>query len=84
MKIFKFFNQLNVFDMYTRHKYMEVAMVASAHFQNAIFINKLLNLIIIDSFSKSGIGPVVESLFLIKVTRNLLESHNFLKFGKKR
>ena len=53
-------------------------------FQNKIFINKLLNLIIINSYSKIENGQVVENLFLEKVIRNLLESHNFLKFGKKR
>ena len=53
-------------------------------FQNEIFINKLLNLIIIYSFKKIENGQVVGNLFLEKVICNLLKSHNFLKFGKKR
>ena len=53
-------------------------------FQNEIFINKFLNLVIVDSFSKIGNGQVVENLFLEKVICNLLESHHSLKFGKKR
>ena len=52
-------------------------------FQTQIFINKLLNLIIFDKFSKIGDGQVVENLFLEKMIRNLLESHHFFKFGKK-
>ena len=47
-------------------------------FQNEIFIDKLLNLIIIYSFSKIG------NLFLEKVICRLLNLDNFLKFGKKR
>ena len=53
-------------------------------FQNKIFINKLLYLIIINSISKVGNVHVIENLFLEKVIRNLLVSHNFFKFGKKR
>ena len=53
-------------------------------FQNEIFINEVLNLIIIYLFSKIRNGQVVENLIFEKMIRNLLESHNFLKFGKKR
>ena len=53
-------------------------------FQNEIFINKLLNLIVIYSFSKIGNGYVVGNLFPKTMNRDLLESHNFLKFVKKR
>ena len=42
-------------------------------FQNEIFINKLLNLIIIYSFSKIGNVQVVENLLLGNVIHNLLE-----------
>ena len=45
--------------------------------QNKIFINKLLYLIIINSFSKIGNGQVVENLFPKKMNRDLLESHHF-------
>ena len=34
-------------------------------------------------FSKIGNGEVVENLFSEEIIRDLLESHNFLKFGKK-
>ena len=40
-------------------------------------MNKLLNLIIIDSFSKIGNGQVVENLFPEKMIYDLLESHHF-------
>ena len=53
-------------------------------FQNKIFINKLLHLIIIDLFSKIGNGQIVENLFPKKMIYDLSESHHFLKFGKKR
>ena len=53
-------------------------------FQHKIFVNKLLNFIKIDSFSKIGNGQVIENLFLEKMIRHLLESHNFQKFGSKR
>ena len=53
-------------------------------FQYDIFINKLLNLIIIYSISKIGNGKVVGNLFFEKVICNFFKSHNFLKFGKKR
>ena len=46
-------------------------------FQNKIFINKLLYLIIINSISKIGNGQVVENLFPNKMNRDSLESHNF-------
>ena len=46
-------------------------------FQNKIFINKLLYLIIINSISKIGNGQVVENLFSKRMNRDLLESHNF-------
>ena len=52
--------------------------------KKTIFINKLLYLIIINSISKIGNGHVVENLFPKKMNRDLLESHNFLKFGSKR
>ena len=35
-------------------------------------------------FSKIGNGEVVENLFSEKMIHDLLESHNFLKFGEKR
>ena len=44
-------------------------------FQNNIFINKLLYLIIINSISKIGNGQVVENFFPKKMNRDLLESH---------
>ena len=53
-------------------------------FQNKILINKLLNLVIISSFQKSGNGQGVENLFPEKMIRDLLKSHHFLKFGMKR
>ena len=53
-------------------------------FQNKIFINKLPYLIIINLISKIGKGHVIENLFLRKMIHDLLESDNFLKFGKKR
>ena len=53
-------------------------------FQNKIFINKLLHLIIINSISKIGNGQVVENLFSKKMNRALIESHHFEKFGLKR
>ena len=37
-----------------------------------------------NSFSKIRNGEVGENLFSEKVIHDLLESHNFLKFGKKR
>ena len=40
-------------------------------------MNKLLNMIIIDSFSKSGNGQVVENLFAEKMICDSLESHHF-------
>ena len=46
-------------------------------FQNKIFTNKLLYLIIINSISKIGNSHVVENLFPKKMNRHLLESHNF-------
>ena len=52
-------------------------------FQKKIFINKLLNLIIIDLFPKFGNGPVVEHLFPKKIIHDLLESDHFFKFGSK-
>ena len=42
-----------------------------------MFINKLLNLIIIDSFSKIGDGQVVANPFPEKVIEDLLELHHF-------
>ena len=53
-------------------------------FQNKIFIKKLLYLLIINSILEIGNGYVVENLFPKKINCNLLESQNFLKFGKKR
>ena len=53
-------------------------------FQNKIFINKLLYLIIINSISKIGNGDVVENLFPKKLNHDLLESNHFQKFGLKR
>ena len=53
-------------------------------FQNKIFINKLLYLVIINSISKIGNGQVVENLFPKKMNRDLSESHHFQKFGSKR
>ena len=61
-----------------------MAEIIKKHFPKQNFLNKLLNLMIINSFSKIGNGQVVENLFLQKVICNLLKSHNFLKFGKKR
>ena len=49
-------------------------------FQNKIFTNKLLYLIIIDSISKIENGHVVENLFPNKMNRDLLQSHRFPKF----
>ena len=46
-------------------------------FQNKIFINKLLYLIIINLISKIGNGHVVENLFPRKINRDLLESYHF-------
>ena len=46
-------------------------------FQNKIFINELLYLIIINSISKIGNGHVVENLFPKKMNRDLLKSHHF-------
>ena len=46
-------------------------------FQNKIFINKLLYLIIINSISKIENGHVVENLFPKQMNRDLLESHYF-------
>ena len=43
-------------------------------FQNKIFINKLLYLIIINSISKIGNSHVVKNLFPKKINRDLLES----------
>ena len=51
--------------------------------QKEILINKLLNLITIDSLSKIENGYVVENRFLENVIHNLLQSHNFFEFGKK-
>ena len=45
--------------------------------QNKIFINKLLNLKIIDSFLKIGNRQVVENFFLKKMIRDLSKSHHF-------
>ena len=45
---------------------------------------KLLNLIIIDSFSNIRKRQVVENLFTEKMICDLSESHNFQKFGLKR
>ena len=53
-------------------------------FENKIFINKLLYLIIINSISKIGNGHVVENFFPKQMKRDLLESYHFLKFGSKR
>ena len=53
-------------------------------FQNNIFINKLLYLIIIYSISKIENGKVVGNIFPKKMNRDLLESHHILKFGSKR
>ena len=46
-------------------------------FQNKIYINKLLYLIIINSISKIGNCQVIENLFSEKMNRDLLESHHF-------
>ena len=46
-------------------------------FQNKIFINNLLYLIIINSISKIGNVQVVENTFPKKMNRDLLESHHF-------
>ena len=51
-------------------------------FENKIFINKLLYLIIIDSISKIGNGHVVENRFPKKMNRDLLESHHFLNLAR--
>ena len=48
-----------------------------------MFINKLLNLIIIDLFAKVGNIQVVENIFPDKMIHNLSKSHHFLKFCKK-
>ena len=45
-----------------------------------MFINKLLNFIIIDLFPKIGNGQVAENVLLEKMIRDLLESHNFENF----
>ena len=42
----------------------------------------MLNLIIIYSFSKIGNSRVVGNLFSETMIHDLLESHNFLKFGQ--
>ena len=41
-------------------------------------------MIVINSIPKIGNGHVVENLFPKKMNRDLLESHNFEKFGSKR
>ena len=46
-------------------------------FQNKIFIKKLLYFIIINSISKIVNGNIVENLFPKKMSRDLLESHDF-------
>ena len=46
-------------------------------FQKKIFLNKLLNLIIINSVSKTENGQVVENLFPEKMIHNSLESQHF-------
>ena len=53
-------------------------------FQYKIIINKLLYLIIINSFSKIENGQVVGNIFFEEMICNLLKLHNFLKFRKKR
>ena len=63
---------------------MELFDFQQVIFQNKIFINKLVYLIIINSISKIGNGHVVENLFPKKIKRDLLESHHFLKFGSTR
>ena len=52
-------------------------------FQNKIFINKLLNLIIIDLFLKIEDRQIVENLFSEWVIHDFSKSHHFQKFGKK-
>ena len=52
------------------------------NFRSKIFINKLLNLMIIYLYPKIRNGQVVENLFPEKMTRDIrLESHYFWKFG---
>ena len=46
-------------------------------FQNKIFINKLMYLLIINSISKIGNCQVIENLFSKKMNRDLLESRYF-------
>ena len=53
-------------------------------FQNEIFIKKVLNLIIIDSFSKIGNGQVVENIFIRKISYDSRNFNHFQKIGKKR
>ena len=48
-----------------------MAETIKKNIQNKIFINKLLNLIIIDSFSKIGNGQVADNLFSGKMIYNL-------------
>ena len=43
-----------------------------------------MNQLLSNLFSKIGNGQVVESFFPEKMISDLLESHYFLKFGKKR
>ena len=52
--------------------------------RNNIFINKLRNLIIIDSFKKIRNGQVVENIFPEKMICDLLKSHHSFEFGAKR
>ena len=51
--------------------------------EKGIFINKLLNFVIIVSFQKIGNGKVVKILIPEKMIRDLLELHNFVKFSMK-
>ena len=53
-------------------------------YQNKMFIKKLLNMIVMKSFSKIENRQVVENLFPKIVIRDLLESHHFSKFGSKK
>ena len=48
-----------------------IAEITIEIFENKIFINKLLNLIIIDLFSKIRNGQVVENIFLDKMILHL-------------
>ena len=52
-------------------------IIKKKNFQNKIFLNKLLCLIIINSISKIENAHVGENLFPKNMNRDLLETHHF-------